>query len=95
MGLSIVKSFSILVASGNGHKCNGMRSALQSNLIALDEQTGLSKVFLHKQGSKNTKYKEDCDRVSREVGQIVQEALTGVSAYFYGSDKKINLSEQN
>lgn len=95
MGLSIVKSFSILVASGNGDKCNAMRAALRNCLIAPDEETGLSKVFLHKNCKKDPKYKDDCLRVSKEVGEVVKEALTGVPAYFYCGDRKVNMAEQN
>lgn len=95
MGLSIVKSFSILVASGNGQKCNTMRAALHTHLIASDEPTGISKVFLHKSGKRDPKYKEDCLRISREVGTIVQGMLGGIPDYFYGTDIKVNLAEQN
>lgn len=95
MGLSIVKSFSILVASGNGEKCNTMRAALRNCLIAQDEKTGKSKIFLHKNCKKDPEYKQDCLRVSKEVGQVVKEVLTGVPSYFYCADKRINMSEQN
>lgn len=95
MALSIVKSFSIMVASGQGQRCNNLRSALRSCLIVNDEITGLSKIFLHKNCKKDPKYKDDCFRVSKEVGRVVQDNLAGIPAYFYGPDKQINLSEQN
>ena len=95
MGLSIVKSFSILVASGNGDKCNTMRAALRNCLVTPDSETGLSKIFLHKNCKKDPKYKDDCLRISKEVGGVVQEILNGVPAYFYCADKKINLAGQN
>lgn len=95
MGLSIVKSFSILVASGNSQKCNTMRAALHTNLIAADESTGMSKVFLHKNGKRDPQYKEDYVRISKEVGTIVRGILDGIPDYFYGADGKINLAEQN
>lgn len=95
MALSIVKSFSIMVASGNGDRCNTMRAALRNCLVTPDEETGLSKIFLHKNCKKDPKYKDDCHRVALEVGQVVQEVLTGIPAYFYGADKKTNMSEKN
>lgn len=95
MGLSIVKSFSILVASGNGQKCNAMRAALRNCLISSDEETGLSKIHLHKNCKKDPKYKDDSLRVSKEVGVVVKEMLDGVPSFFFGPDKGVNMSEQN
>jgi hypothetical protein len=95
MGLSIVKSFAILVVSGNGQKCNALKATLRSNLMGTDEKTGMSKVFLHKNCRKDPMYKDDAFRVAKEAGKIVQEALSDVHPYFYVHDKKINLSEQN
>lgn len=95
MGLSIIKSFSILVASGNGEKCNTMRAALRSCLITQDEKTGKSKIDLHKNCKKDSKYKDDCLRISKEVGLVVQEILVGIPSYFYCGDKVRKVSEQN
>lgn len=95
MGLSIVKSFSILVASGNGQKCSAMKGALRNGLITMDEQTGLSKIHLHKNCKKDPIYKEDSLRVSREVYCMVKELLEGIPEHFFGSDVKINRAELN
>ncbi len=95
MGLSIVKSFGILVASGNGQKCNALKAALRSNLMGTDEKTGMSKIFLHKNCRKDSVYKDDHFRIAKEAGKIVQEVLSDIHPHFYVYDKKIDLSEQN
>lgn len=94
MALSLVKSFSILVASGNGQRCNGLRAALRSHLISEDE-TGFSKVFLHKNGRDLEQHRQDYVRISKEVGGIVRSALEGVPSYFFGSDQRFNPVEVN
>jgi hypothetical protein len=95
MGLSIIKSFSILVASGNGQKCNQMRSVLKECLLMEDSETGLSKIFLHKNCKKDPLLSEHCLRVSKEVGKVVKEVLLDIPDHFYGPDQKINILELN
>lgn len=85
MGLSIIKSFSILIAAGKGQKCNGLKAALRTCLISSDPETGLSKVFLHKNG-RNPEYKKDSLRISKEVGKLVKEFLGGTPNHFFGPD---------
>ena len=86
MSLSVVKVFSILVASGNGRKCNSLRAALNDHLFDQDEQTGVSKVFLHK--TKDPKYLEDNVRIRGELSHVVAPSLLGISKHFYGPDQK-------
>lgn len=95
MGLSIVKSFGILVASGNGQKCNTLKATLNSNLMGIDESTGMSKVFLHKNCRKDPKYKDDAFKVAQEAGRIIHEALMDVHPHFYVYDKEVDFLEKN
>lgn len=59
---TLMKCFGALVASGNGSRCDNLRSLLRQNLLVIDRFTGQSKVWLHKFGRK--KY-PNCHRLLR------------------------------
>lgn len=85
MNMSIIKSFSLFVASGNGDRCNTMISILRHNMIAIDQKTGLSVVHLHKNCKDDPKYKEDHVRISRNLGKLVVPMLRDIPEEFYTS----------
>lgn len=95
MALSIIKTFSILVASGNGQKCNSLKSKLHHEILATDDETGMSKLYLHKFCRKAPGMAEHHRRIALEVGDIVKEALDGVPGYFYGPDLSVDLQRKN
>lgn len=84
--LSIVKAFSLLVASGNGNRCNEFRDALHRDLIATDPETGLSRVYLHKNG-RDDGYSKQQRRISVELFNQVKSVLVGIEPHYYGPDK--------
>lgn len=86
MGLSVIKSLSILVASGHGDRCNLLRSALRDHLLQVDEETGLMKIHLHKNCKSDEKLKDAHYRVGRELGKIIRPILSGIPTHFYGPD---------
>lgn len=91
MKISLVKCLSILVASGNGSKCNDVCAELRSNMISRDQETGLSKVELFKSKSGS----EASARIRKEVARIVLPKLNGINDHYWGPDKSIDTSNSN
>lgn len=92
MRISVVKFFSLLVASGHGDRCNEMCSKLQY-LLDVDAETGMRKVYLHKYGKKS--YPEAFTRISKEVGKIMQPLTAGIPDIFFTSDIPVNSKSLN
>lgn len=86
MGMSIVKSLSILVVSGHSDRCNLLRSALRDHLLQTDVETGLSKIHLHKNCKTDEKLKDHHYRVGREITKVLRPFLFGIPTHFYGPD---------
>lgn len=84
--MTLVKVMSLLVASGNGDRCNSIRSNLRDLLLSVDEATGELKINIHKFGK--DKYPIDYSRVCKEVSKTISPYLRGVSIRYYGNDKK-------
>jgi len=79
---TLMKCFGALVASGNGNRCESLRSLLRSNLLIVDKHTGQSKVWLHKFGRKDypnfhkilrMELAEELDPLYRDVPPILLE----------------------
>lgn len=82
--MTVVKCFTVLVASGNGEKCIELRNALRDQLLVNDE-TGESKLNIHKFGKlNNPAYK----RVCAEVAKRISPFFTDVNKYFFCSEDK-------
>ena len=82
--LSVIKCMTILVASGNGIRCNDLKEVLRNHLLTRDEETGEMKVLVHKFGRYD--FKEDHERICREVGSIIFPIMKGINKHFYCSD---------
>lgn len=77
---SIIKCFSILVASGNGNRCGHLRDVLHHNLISLDEETKKSRIELYKE------HGEESDRIGAELYEDVRVLFYDVPSRFFAAD---------
>ncbi len=80
--MKIVKWFSVLVASGNGHRCNELKRFLADELLQVDEVTGEDKLTLWERGAGDA----DFDRISRSVGAKVNPLFRDVPKHFFSID---------
>lgn len=85
-GKTIGGVLAMLVASGNGERCNLFRAQLRTILFTKDEKTGLSKLHIHK--FRKTDLPEDYYRICSEVGSLLPEITKGIPEK---SAEKINL----
>ena len=81
---SIVHCFSVLVASGNGHRCNDLKKILRQELHKVDPETNQYKLGIWKYGSKTTPkaYK----RISLDVARALEHLFVDVSDHFISVD---------
>lgn len=96
--MTVVKCFTVLVASGNGKRCMELRDAIRNQLLVNDE-SGDSKLNIHKFGRLNNPvaYK----RICAEMAQKISPILSDVDEYFFCSEDdrskgkaKINLVKE-
>lgn len=81
--LMLANVLSMLVASGNGQRCNDIRAKLRQELLVIDLETGLSKIKIHREMKQELPAVHD--RISREVGRIVMNAVADVPPKYFGS----------
>lgn len=86
VSMSVIKCFSLLVASNQSDRCNELKNKLRDSLLVKDETTGLSKVYLHKFGLQS--HREGHIRTGQEVAGVVFPMLKGIPDIFFGSDKQ-------
>lgn len=91
--MTIIKCFSVLVASGNGSRCIDLRKSIHEHLLSIDEPTEELKVTVFKFGKK--KYPEDYKRISTELTKIVSPLYTDVSSKFFGDDNPSKTAATN
>ncbi len=85
MSLSLVKCFSLLVASGNSEKCNDLHDKVRNSLLMKEENTGLSKAFLFKYGLKS--HREAHIQTGKEVAALAFPMIHGIPEIFFGPDR--------
>lgn len=81
---SIVHCFSVLVASGNGQRCNDLKEVLRENLYEIDPLTAKYKVAVWKFGRQSEP--EAYRRISKEVAVAVQHLFMDVDDHFVSVD---------
>jgi len=82
--ISIVHCFSVLVASGNGQRCNDLKELLRENLYEVDSKTAKYKVAIWKFGRKSEP--EAYKRISMDVAIAVQHLFKDVDDHFVSVD---------
>ena len=82
--LDITKCFSILIASGNGDRCNSLKSALHNELYTTDPLTNKFKVVIMKHGKHSMP--EDHKRIAKSVSGIVSPFFKDIPDFFFSID---------
>lgn len=82
--LDITKCFSILVASGNGSRCNELKSALRKELYLNDPETNKFKVVIMKHGKYSMP--DAHKRVARDIDETVSPFFKDIDNFFFSSD---------
>ena len=84
---SIVHCFSVLVASGNGQRCNDLKKLLREKLYEIDSETKKFKVAIWKFGRKSEP--EAYKRISLGVAIAVEPLFVDVSDHFISVDNPV------
>lgn len=92
-GLNMMGVFSMLVASGNGDKCNELKTKLHTSILAIDPETGISKTRIHKYEAKSMP--EDYLRISKEIGRIISPLMESVPDHIYGAEGSVGKKRFN
>ncbi|HVI41859.1 MAG TPA: hypothetical protein VM577_14510 [Anaerovoracaceae bacterium] len=88
--ITIAKCFSILVASGNGNRCDRLRSTIRDQLLNIDPGSGQLKVTVHKYGKRDNKaYLKIC----QEVAESIQPMFLDIDQKFFCQDNKAQSDE--
>lgn len=82
--MSITKCFSVMVASGNGQRCNEFREALRANLYEIDPETNKYRIAIWKYGKQTEP--EAYLRISRDVAAIVGPLLRDIDDHYFSVD---------
>ena len=85
--MSITKCFSILVASGNGQRCNDLRDVLRDVLYEVDSDTNKFKISIWKYGKSSEP--EAYARISKEVARVVGPLFRDIDDHFFSIDNPI------
>lgn len=83
--ITIAKCFSILVASGNGNRCDRLLNTIRDRLLNIDPDSGQLKVTVHKYGKRDNKaYLSIC----QEVASSVQPMFLDIDDKFFCQDNR-------
>lgn len=85
--MSITKCFSILVASGNGQRCNDLRNILRENLYEIDPETNKFKIAIWKYGKESEP--EAYVRISKDIAAVVGPLFVDIDDRFSSIDNPI------
>lgn len=81
---SIIHCFSVLVASGNGQRCNDLKKLLRKKLYEVDPETNKFKIAIWKFGRKSEP--EAYKRISKNIAAAVEPLFADVSDHFISVD---------
>jgi len=86
--MTIVKCFSVLVASGNGQRCNELRKAVRESLLEVDEETDKFKVTIIKYGRQSMPKAHE--RVATDLARDIGHLFTDISDHYYSVDSGVS-----
>lgn len=78
---TVSQFFSALVASGNGQRCNEFRSVLRDSLLAIDPETGRSKVYLFKYCKKQ--HPKIFSKICRDIAKNSNYIYQKIDPYYF------------
>jgi len=100
---TIMRCFGVLVASGNGNRCESLRSLLRHNLLVTHERLKQSKLWLHKYGRQDypnlhkilrLELAEELDSLYRDISPVLLEKHLRHGAAFSSDPEWQNNLEQ-
>lgn len=87
--MTLIKCFTVLVASGNGGRCTKLRNVIRNSLLLDDLETGESKLHIHKFGKNNNS--DAYNRVCNEVAINISPLLSDIKKHFFCSEITQNI----
>ena len=85
--VSIIHCYSILVASGNGQRCNDLGDVLRKTLYEIDPETNKFKLAIWKYGKQSEP--EAHMRISKSVGRAIEPLFKDISDHFFSIDNPV------
>lgn len=82
---TICKCFAVLVAAGQGQKCNQLREVIRDTLLQ-PLPSGLSKAWVHKFGRKE--YPAEHQAIRKEIAEECSFLYYNVPKHFFAEEKK-------
>lgn len=82
--MSIIKCYSVLVASGKGSRCNDLRKVLRDNLYTIDKSTNKFKIAIWKY-SKNSEPDAHA-RIAKGVAIAIEPLFADIEEHFFSID---------
>jgi len=82
--MTIPKCFSLLIASGNGQRCNDLRIAVRKSLITVDEETNKCKLVILKFGRDTMP--DAHKRASLDLARDISPLFMDISEFYYSED---------
>lgn len=87
--ISIVGVMAMLVASGQGERCNDFRAQLRQKLLVTHEKTGKIKAHIHKD---REHYPRECAEIGMEIwNDILEPMMEDIPDRVFGSDGPVGL----
>lgn len=85
--MSIIKCFSILVASGNGQRCNDLRDSLRKELYEVDPETEKFKIAIWKYGKKSEP--DAYVRISKNIAVAIKSLFHDIDDHYFSIDNPV------
>lgn len=79
--MTLIECFSVLVASGNGQRCNKLREVVREHLLTEDEVTGEIKVRIFKFG--RTSHPDLHSKIASELARKVSVIYTDINGSYF------------
>lgn len=82
--MSVIRCFSVLVASGNGARCGKLRDSIRNELLISEPTTGQLKVTLHKFGKVSNP--ELHFQISKDIARKISPIFADIDKHFFCQD---------
>lgn len=84
--MTVIKCFSVLIASGNGARCVALRNVIRDQLLTVEPISGELKVMIHKYGK--VSYPEKYLQISKEIAREISPLFADIDKCYFGSDNQ-------
>ena len=83
--MTIAKYFSVLVASGNGQRCDNLLRIIRDNLCTENQDIGKSNLYLFRQGKEH--YPEEYKRICHGLASDILTLYDDVHNSYFSVDR--------